>query len=636
MIKKDENNFWTKDRFTLPSTRGLRNRLKVRQRKRLYRKMYKKPSAFRYIARGLIISVLIIAVVFSCLVFIRYMRFSEYVSVYNLLESNDIIQKIYNKVYEEKDTERSRLIEELNGGPLTDKQKDTQYEIRLKSYFNSCYYTDPGEYSVKYKIFNDDMTEEVAGLDCNELVLVFSNASEIDNNKYMELLYYECADEDISRQLDIIRDEILKTGKNVAFRPTIKGAYIKDDYSFIPVDLDLEIITKYKKKQSDIVYEYTYDHEKFNNSNLSKEELEALGYRYIDIDSNANINLLFTMDNETKTMFDKYLNNEPYSSFNNIVYDSWDIVDVTTKEDEIRYNVISIGNCDFLDSYAYAYDIEYLSRYDIVYYHYTNFDILKKELIFVMTITFLLAFIVLYGRYNRQKNQYEMNIYRRELTNVMAHDIKTPLMAIRGNAENLQDIHRFENRKETTESEDEEIRFIDGIVRNVDYVDSLVNKTLSLSSLESGYEMLKKENISIKDIINKVINKNSEQFEKRKIKVEVTGEDIAVPADEFWVNEAFDNLFCNAAKYADEDSTVTVELVKKGLRVINSFGGTTSTDASMDAKKLSDPFYKSDKSRSGRKGSGIGLSIVKNIIEMHGWRFKTKVKDGVFVAEIQM
>ena len=185
MIKKDENNFWTKDRFTLPSTRGLRNRLKVRQRKRLYRKMYKKPSAFRYIARGLIISVLIIAVVFSCLVFIRYMRFSEYVSVYNLLESNDIIQKIYNKVYEEKDTERSRLIEELNGGPLTDKQKDTQYEIRLKSYFNSCYYTDPGEYSVKYKIFNDDMTEEMAGLDCNELVLVFSNASEIDNNKYM-------------------------------------------------------------------------------------------------------------------------------------------------------------------------------------------------------------------------------------------------------------------------------------------------------------------------------------------------------------------------------------------------------------------------------------------------------------------
>ena len=91
-----------------------------------------------------------------------------------------------------------------------------------------------------------------------------------------------------------------------------------------------------------------------------------------------------------------------------------------------------------------------------------------------------------------------------------------------------------------------------------------------------------------------------------------------------------------AKQYADEDSTVTVELVKKGLRVINSFGGTTSTDASMDAKKLSDPFYKSDKSRSGRKGSGIGLSIVKNIIEMHGWRFKTKVKDGVFVAEIQM
>ncbi|MBO4864467.1 MAG: HAMP domain-containing histidine kinase [Eubacterium sp.] len=465
---------------------------------------------------------------------------------------------------------------------------------------------------------------------------MINKRKEIDHNDYFGRLLYECKDEEISRQIESIKNKYSEVSSGylgyLDIYPSMSGAYIKDDYTFIPVNLKMDVYMEYTKNTHTDHKVIKTESFYINNTSLNAEELEKQGYRYINIytdrydvkNYNAFICVCFPMDSGTEKLFKDALNNDLESTFDTISYRREDEAIVETLEGVQKYRVFSVISGSFLDSIADDHYFTSNNENDL-----TNRQVLKREYIIAVVIIFVLLFIVLYLRYSKRMRHYEMNTYRRELTNVLAHDIKTPLMAIRGNAENLQDLHR-------QDEEDEDKLYVDGIVRNVDYVDSLVNKTLSLSSLESGFEMLNKENVSVKDILDSVLARDKELLDKRGIKIDISGEDITVSADEFWFGEALENLLSNAAKYADENSTVNIEIKKRSLRVINSISDMVSGDGSPDAKKLSNPFYKNDRSRSGRGGSGIGLSIVKNIIEMHGWRFKTKVRDGKFIAEIVM
>ncbi len=151
--------------------------------------------------------------------------------------------------------------------------------------------------------------------------------------------------------------------------------------------------------------------------------------------------------------------------------------------------------------------------------------------------------------------KYAMEDYQRDLTNHLAHDIKTPLTAIGGYAENLME------GKLTAE---EQQRYLQSILDNVSFTDSLVRQTLSLNSMD-GTQKPQREQINVRTVIEEAFAKYALMLEEKQIAYGVGG-DAEISADRAMFTTVIENLISNAVKYTPEGGTVKAALSKKRMR----------------------------------------------------------------------
>lgn len=255
-----------------------------------------------------------------------------------------------------------------------------------------------------------------------------------------------------------------------------------------------------------------------------------------------------------------------------------------------------------------------------------QYDILKvygRTLLWVtaglLLLDVLIALLWTYLSGTRIQARYAMEDYRRNLTNTLAHDLKSPLMSISGYAENL--------RENTTP--DKQAHYTDAILENVNYMNQIIESVLSLSKLESNSGTLCKESLDMKELVEQYLKKYECRIEEKHLVTELRG-DMNLKADRQLIAQMLDNLLGNAIKYAPCESVIQIVMGVAGLTVRNR----CDNDLSDLIDRLCEPFVTGDRNRSNKSGNGLGLSIAKTICDLHGLSLRVAYRDGEFEARI--
>ena len=206
-------------------------------------------------------------------------------------------------------------------------------------------------------------------------------------------------------------------------------------------------------------------------------------------------------------------------------------------------------------------------------------------------------------------------IYRKEFLQNLAHEFKTPIFAIQGYVDTLLDgaMEQPEIRK----------KFLENASRNIDRLVNLMNDLDEISKLESGEQLLYKQNFIIQDLIKEVFESLSIKLDKKHITCSIKKgceAPVVVFADKEKIRQVLINLVENAFKYGKSDGNIVASVYRTdGEHVLTEISDDGIGIEEEHLSRIFERFYRTDAARSRDKGgTGLGLAICKHIIEAHG------------------
>lgn len=244
----------------------------------------------------------------------------------------------------------------------------------------------------------------------------------------------------------------------------------------------------------------------------------------------------------------------------------------------------------------------------------------------------VIALIIFYKR----KAKSDVSEYRKRTTEDMAHDLKTPLAAISGYAEMLEENwnakssgKRSDSKEDQSEALNEEnAEYVKKIRENVNEMNKMVEGILTFSKSEGQDGAGKLQQVDITELIEKSVKKHNYLFEKNKITVKTSGSIPPKTTDPQLLSQVIDNLLSNCARYAKPESEVRIELSKDEITIRNEIDGKID-----NVDELIKPFKKGNDAR-GENGTGLGLAIVDNDLKMLGYGFRLHSEEGEFSSTI--
>ena len=233
---------------------------------------------------------------------------------------------------------------------------------------------------------------------------------------------------------------------------------------------------------------------------------------------------------------------------------------------------------------------------------------------------------------NYAKNELEhTDELRRDLLANVSHDLKTPLTMIKGYAEMIRDLN-YDNEEKRNAN-------LNVIIEESERLNVLVEDILTLSKIQANKDTINKEEFDLVTLINNIIKRYSIYKETEGYIFEVnTPNEVIINADKKKIEQVVYNLINNAINYTGEDNKVIINVIKdKKVRVeIKDTGKGIKEE---DLPHIWEKYYHSKKKHKRNViGTGIGLSIVKTILESHKFKYGvvSKLNQGTtFYFEIE-
>ena len=206
-------------------------------------------------------------------------------------------------------------------------------------------------------------------------------------------------------------------------------------------------------------------------------------------------------------------------------------------------------------------------------------------------------------------------VFRKEFLLNLSHELKTPIFAIQGYLDTLLN--------GALDDQSVNKNFIGRASKNVDRLVNLINDLDEITRLESGELLLLKENFEIQDLIREVFETLSIKADEKKIKClikEGCEELLTVFADKEKIRMVIINLVDNAIKYGKPHGIIEGSIYKMdGKKILIEISDDGYGIGEDHLPRIFERFYRTDMARARiAGGSGLGLSIVKHIIEAHG------------------
>jgi two-component system sensor histidine kinase CreC len=230
--------------------------------------------------------------------------------------------------------------------------------------------------------------------------------------------------------------------------------------------------------------------------------------------------------------------------------------------------------------------------------------------------------------YDEMRDALAGRNYVADYVQTLTHEVKSPLSAIRGAAELLQEPMADADRS----------RFVANIVRETQRIQELVDRMMELTALESRRSLAETAPVALRPLLDELSASAQAAGAARGVRVEVTpGADATVEGDAFLLRRAIANLVDNALDFSPQGGSVTIALVVHPRSVDVSVRDHGPGIPEYAEDKVFEKFYSLARPHSRKKSTGLGLPFVKEIAELHlGRATLSNAADGGAVATLSL
>lgn len=207
------------------------------------------------------------------------------------------------------------------------------------------------------------------------------------------------------------------------------------------------------------------------------------------------------------------------------------------------------------------------------------------------------------------ETQWKMEQTKKTQISALAHDLKTPLTVVRGNAEMLCDTEQTEEQKEYT-------RYI---MKNADQMEQYVQMLIDISKAEAGYS-LQRKNVNIRNFLDELYAQIDAIASVKQLKTEFDEKNLpdTIRVDASLMQRAIINIVSNAVDYSPEHGAIWFSVSSEENKIRFTVTDSGNGFSSEDLRNATNQFYQGDFSRSSKLHYGMGLFIADSIVKQHG------------------